>query len=561
MINLRRRLMMSAALGCLVAGATLVQDAHAQATGFVPTATQGVPVSALLGATDLGALAKKQAITVRLGLQMQNAPALKQLVLAQANPASPLYGQFLTPAQFLQSFAPSTAQVDSVVSFLKSAGFRHVSVEPNGLLVSADGTAAQAEAAFNTKLEGVLVGGTTLFVNTLPAQVPASLGGLVTAVLGLNTVGHMASPLALPSLPQYLVSYNPTQFQAIYNANTVKPATRASIAIMAEGDLTGVLTDLRTEETAFGLPQVKVIVRQVGVASSDVSGADEWDLDTQYSSGMAQSLRALYAYDTTSLSDSDTALEFSRWASDDRAKGGSASFGECEIFPYIDGAMTVDDQIFLEAAAQGQTMFASAGDTGSFCPVGPVGVNGVPLGAPLVNYPAASPYVVGVGGTTLLTNADGSYDTEVAWNTGGGGISQFETAPSWQEAAVSLLSTTGTRGVPDVAMDADPNSGATVYVAGAPETVGGTSLSSPLALGVFARVASINPKIGFAAPRFYGLYNPTGGTGGVLPSYPNGGFHDIIVGNNGLYVSGPGYDLITGLGTFIVSQLTVDLAK
>ncbi len=560
MSNSRHHLMMSAALGCVLAGGAL-RGACAQSTGFVATATQGVPVSALLGATDLGAVPRSQAVTLRLGLQMQNASALKQLVAAQANPASPSYGQFLTPAQFVQGFAPGTAQVDSVVAFLKGAGFHHVVVEQDGLLVSADGNAAQAEAAFNTKLEQVLVGGKPLFVNTLPAQVPAALGGLVTAVLGLNTVGHMSAPLALPSPPQYLVSYNPTQFQVIYNANTVKPATRASIAIMAEGDLTGVLTDLRTEETAFGLPQVKVIVRPVGVASTDVSGADEWDLDTQYSSGMAQSLRVLYAYDTTSLSDSDTALEFARWASDDRAKGGSASFGECEIFPYIDGAMTVDDQIFLEAAAQGQTMFASAGDTGSFCPVGPAGVNGVPLGAPLVNYPAASPYVVGVGGTTLLTNADGSYDTEVAWNTGGGGISQFETAPSWQEAAVSVLSTTGTRGVPDVAMDADPNSGATVYVGGAPETVGGTSLSSPLALGVFARVVSINPKLGFAAPRYYGLYNPTGGTGGVLPSYPKGGFHDIIVGNNGLYVSGPGYDLITGLGTFIVSQLTADLAK
>ena len=104
MIDLRRYLMTSAALGCLVAN-----GAHAQTSVFVPTATQGVPVSALLGATDLGALPKGQAITVRLGLQMQHASALKQLVVAQANPASPLYGQFLTPAQFLQGFAPTSA--------------------------------------------------------------------------------------------------------------------------------------------------------------------------------------------------------------------------------------------------------------------------------------------------------------------------------------------------------------------------------------------------------------------------------------------------------------------
>ena len=231
---------------------------------------------------------------------------------------------------------------------------------------------------------------------------------------------------------------------------------------MAEGDLTGVLSDLRIEEKAFGLPQVPVTVVPVGIASTDVSGADEWDLDSQYSSGVAQNLKMLYLYDTTSLSDSDLALEFSRWATDDKAKAASASLGECEIFPYVDGSMTVDDMIFLEAASQGQSFFASAGDTGSFCPVGPAGVNGVPLGAPLVNYPAASPYVVAVGGTTLLTNANGSYDKEITWYAGGGGVSQFETSPAWQEAAVAALATTGTRGVPDVAMDADPNSGALV---------------------------------------------------------------------------------------------------
>jgi subtilase family serine protease len=447
-----------------------------------------------------------------------------------------------------------------VVRYLKQAGFTNVVVEPNRLLISADGTAAMASQAFDTPLEQVLVGGKTLFVNTAPAQVPAALGGLVTAVLGLNTVGHMASQIALP-LPQYLVSYTPPQFQAIYSATDVKPASRASIAIMAEGDMTGVISDLRIAETAFGLPQVPVKVVQVGVPSPDVSGADEWDMDTQYSSGMAGTLKMLYIYATTSLSDSDLALEFSRWATDDKAKAASASLGECEAFPELDGSLTVDDMIFLEAASQGQTFFASSGDTGSFCPLGAAGVNGVPAGAPLVSYPAASPYVVGVGGTTLLTNADGSYDTEISWNAGGGGVSAFEGSPNWQASQVSLLGTANLRGVPDVAMDADPNSGATVYVNGTPEAVGGTSLSSPLALGVWARAISLNKKLGFASPHLYSLYNGTGGAGGLVGSYPNGGFHDIIIGNNGLYSALPGYDLNTGLGTFIVDQFTQAFPK
>ena len=165
--------------------------------------------------------------------------------------------------------------------------------------------------------------------------------------------------------------------------------------------------------------------------------------------------------------------------------------------------------------------------------------------------------MVGVGGTTLLSNANGNYNTEITWNTGGGGVSLFENSPFWQQAAVPVLANTALRGVPDVAMDADPNSGAEVYVNGAPEGVGGTSLSSPLALGVWARALSINPKLGFASTRLYGLYDGTG----VLGAYPTGGYHDIVVGNNGLYSATPGYDLTTGLGTFVVDQFTRDLSN
>jgi subtilase family serine protease len=544
--------------GALLAAAML---SPAAATTWAPTATQAVSVSSLLSALDLGAVPAAQALTVRVGLQVQNKPALLAFVRSVSDPSSASYGQFLTPAEFAATYAPSAAQVASVVQYLQKAGFTNVTVEPNNLLISADGTAALAAAAFNTKLEQVSISGKTLFVNTAAAQVPAALGGVVSAVLGLNTVGQMKPTIALPSAPNYLGEYTPPQFQAIYSANKLPAATKASIAIMAEGDLTGVVSDLRIAEKAFGLPQVPLTIVPVGIASTDTSGSDEWDLDTQYSSGMAQNLKMLYLYDVTSLSDSDLALEFSRWATDDKAKAASASLGECEIFPYLDGSMTVDDMTFLEAAAQGQTFFASAGDTGSFCPVSVVGENGVPAGAPLVNYPAASPYVVGVGGTSLLTNADGSYNSEISWYAGGGGLSQFESAPYWQQDASTLLSETSDRGVPDVAMDADPNSGAEVFVAGVAEEVGGTSLSSPLALGVWAHAISVNPKLGVAGPQLYSLYDGAGLIGSLTGAYPEGGYHDIVVGANGLYTALPGYDLTTGLGTFVAGQFVTDLAQ
>jgi pseudomonalisin len=528
-------------------------------TLWTSTATQGISLSRLTSAADYGPATPTQAITVRIAFKLQNQGALNTYIKNINDPANALYGESLTPAQFAAAYAPSSAQVQQVVSYLQSQGFENVAVEPNNLLISADGTVAQASAAFNTPIEQFAQFGNIVYGNTAPAQVPASLGSIVGAVLGLNTIGQMKPTLVTRSqvsVPQYAVSYDPVQFQQIYSATGTPTGSNATIAIMAEGDLTQVLKDLRTEETAFDMPEVPYTVVPVGIASTDTSGEDEWDLDTQYSTGMAQTVKRLYIYDTTSLTDSDLALEFSRWATDDKAKAGSASLGECEIFPYLDGSMLADDEVFAEAAAQGQSFFASTGDTGSFCPA-EVGENGVPAGVPMVNYPASSQYVMGVGGTTLLTNSDGTYDTEIAWYAAGGGISQFEYSPYWQTAAAIPSSELGDKGIPDIAMDADPYSGANVYVDGAVEAVGGTSLSSPLALGVWARLISANPKLGFAPLRYYGLYD-----GATTPgSYPNGGFHDIIVGANGYYTALPGWDYTTGLGTLWVSELASDLKK
>jgi subtilase family serine protease len=546
------------AAAALAAAFTFVSLLPAGAqTVWTSTATQGISVAELVSAADYGPLPATQPITVRVVLKLQNQAALNTYIREINDPTNPLYGQSLTPAQFAATYAPSSAQVQQVVRYLQDKGFSNVTAEPNNLMVSAEGTVAQAEAAFNTRIEQFAEFGNIVYGNTAAAQVPASLGGTVAAVLGLNTIGQMKPTIVTRSqvsVPQYAVSYTPQQMQLAYGATGTATGSKAEIAIMAEGDVSGVITDLRAEEKANGLPQVPVTVVPVGVASTDTSGWDEWDLDTQYSTGMAQTVKRLYIYDTTSLTDSDLALEISRWATDDEAKGGSASLGECEAFPYIDGSMLADDESFAEGAAQGQSFFASTGDTGSFCPVG-VGTNGAPAGAPMVNYPAASQYVMAVGGTTLLTNSDGTYDTETAWYAGGGGISQFEYSPYWQTAAAIPSSELGDKGIPDIAMDADPYSGANIYYDGTWEGVGGTSLSSPLALGVWARLVSANPKLGFAPIRLYGLYD-----GATTPgSYPEGGFHDIIVGANGYYTALPGWDYTTGLGSLWVSELAADL--
>lgn len=537
------------------ATASLCLASSSNAAVWANTHTQAIP---LVHAKLLGAVDPNQTMRITVALQMQNAQALQDLVQRQATQGSSDFNKYITPAQFNATYAPSTASVQAVSNYLTGAGLGNIHVEPNRLFVTATGTAAQVQAAFNTNLSRFQQKGKQIFVNTMPAQVPQALSGIVLSVLGLNNVAS-TTPITQCDIksPQCLrFTYNPQTYWRAYDTTHTSWGTNTSIAIMAEGDVSPVIPDLRTFESAMGLPQAKVTVVQVGLASTDTAGVDEWDLDTQYTTGMAGRVKNLYIYDTTSLTDQDTTLEFNRWATDNLAQVGNASFGICEFFPYLDGTMVADDQVFLEAAAQGQTMFSSTGDTGSFCSVG---TNGVPAGAPFVGYPATSPYVIGVGGTTLLTNANGTYNGEAAWYAGGGGFSQFEYSPWWQSPVVPT--NTGLpatfRAIPDFSMDADPNTGAIVYVGGQVEYIGGTSLSSPLAAGAWARLqTSYGNTLGFAAPRLYAGY-PAFGT---PPGNPTGltqkidGFNDVLTGANGLYTSLPYYDFTTGLGTLDVGQ-------
>ena len=159
-------------------------------------------------------------------------------------------------------------------------------------------------------------------------------------------------------------------------------------------------------------------------------------------------------------------------------------------------------------------------------------VNGVPAGLPGTNYPASSPGAIGVGGTTV----PGPGPNELGWYAGGGGSSVLESTPAFQQSAGgSFLGVE--RGVPDVSLDADPNSGYDVIVNGTEETIGGTSASAPSWQGIWARTQAAHAGgLGFAGPVIYG-------------TEPANAFHDIVLGGNGLYVDTPGWDYVTGRGT------------
>jgi pseudomonalisin len=564
--------------GVVLTASLLMAAGVASPQNWAATATKAFPIQYLQNATLVGPLTPSTNMHVVLGLQAQNASQFQPTLQA-------LNGTPLTLQQFVTQFGATAAQVQAVENYLSSLGFTNITVAENQLLIDAYATAGVVESAFNTPLAQYSVKGASVFVNTSAAQVPVSLSGIVIAVLGLNNIaslhpdiarlsaGPMTVPCTLPECPTPDLSnesYSAQQYQIAYDAtcpadNPNCPAKQfptgsdTVVGVIAEGDLTQVVTDLRTYEKANALPEVPVTVVNAGLPSSDTSGEDEWDLDSQTSTGIAQQVSHLYFYVATSMTDSDLALAINKAVSDNKVKAFNMSFGECEFYPYIDGSMLVDDQTFAEAALQGITPFASADDNGSACPL--EATNGVPLsGPPDVAYPASSPYVIAVGGTNLFTNADYTYDFETGWEASGGGISYFETSPFWQSytgggtTPIVPSAEVGQRGVPDVSMCAGGTElaicSANIIVDGAATLVGGTSLSSPLAMGSWARIESAHKnKLGFAGPLIYQL-----ATSGPPPSSPH--FNDVTIGGNGLFTCLPGYDYVTGLGSLDVYKVS-----
>lgn len=586
----RRRLLAATVAAATIAVPAASASAAAASAAPAPAAWAATQTRALpVAGPALGAAPAGMRLTVSVGLALRNRAAMNRLAVALSTPGSPEYARFLTPAQVAARFGPTAAQAAAVAHWLAASGFTAVHAEPNRLLVDASGTVAAAERAFHTRLELFRYAGRTVYANTAPALVPAALGSTVVSVLGLSdlpmTLPHLVAPRALahPAAPRAsggggpdLSGFTPRAVQHAYDAASLPPADATTIAVVASGDMTPIIANLRYAERQQHFPAVPVNVIYTGPAGAithdnPLTGNLEWDLDTQISTMVAQSVRALDVYDIATFDDPDVARAINLFVAQDRALALSASLGECDYLAFLDGAMVTTDQSLEEGALQGQSMFASTGDNGYACPL--VASTGVPEGPPGISWPADGEYTTGVGGTTLLADANGDVTQELAWIGGGGGISPWETAAPWTLQANGAGQSwqylnQGGRSLPDVAAVADPTTGVLIYGGGTtPIEVGGTSVSSPLTMGLWARVQNVHQdRLGLASYDFYRLYNATNPAtvvGTLLgPTYlpaalpqPVAGFRDITVGTNGLYLARAGYDYTTGIGSLDAAVL------
>jgi len=518
----------------------ILSASASSATASARAGTTGTTAWRVRDAHDLGPL-PAQPMKVTLVLRPRDASGLRQFVSA-SHPA-------LTPSQFAARFGPSGATTAAIRRWAK-VNHLSMAVSANRLLVTVTGISAAIGRALHTQFDRYGSSTDGRFVAaSRTAQLPRAWASRVSSVLGLSSLSRVtvtpparrsssaaATALSSSGLSKlgltppglnYPTMYGPKDFWSLYDAPAAQTGSGQQLAIITEGNLSQPKADLATFEQKFGLPKVTWNQINVGTPTPDTSGDDEWDLDSQYSTGFAPGVSQLDVYVGPSLSDQDILATINRWVTDNIPKQGSFSAGECDLLAYASGFTSGLDTVLAQADAQGQTMFFSSGDTGSQCPA-ITGVNGVPAGIPDTNYPASSPYGIGVGGTSVL----GSGPTEIAWYAGGGGLSVLEPVPSFQSGAKVLgAAPLVARGVPDVSLDADPNSGYEVIVGGTQQTIGGTSASAPSWQGIWARVQGAHAgTAGFAGPVLY-------------KTEPPSAFHDITLGGNGLYTAGPGYDL------------------
>jgi kumamolisin len=363
-------------------------------------------------------------------------------------------------------------------------------------------------------------------------SVPAALGDRVLAVLGIDDRPQARSQFRVAASAAATTSYTPLQLGEAYRFPAGTDGTGQSIAII---ELGGGFAQSELDTYFRGLGITGPTVRAVGVdggsnkPGQDPQGADgEVLLDIEVSGALAPGADIVVYFAPNSDAGFLDAVSEAVHATPAPAAV-SISWGQNED-DWTAQARTAMDSVFADAVQLGVVVTASSGDNGS--------TDGATDGKDHCDFPASSPNVLACGGTSR----HGS--TETVWNNGagngatGGGVSDAFARPS-RQASIGVPGTG--RGVPDVAGNADPQTGYRVLVDGTSTVIGGTSAVSPLWAALIARLAQATggPLHGFADA----LYAGAGGSSSPA------GFLDITQGDNGSFSAGPGWDACTGLGS------------
>jgi subtilase family serine protease len=614
------------AAGVLVATqAGAAPAARATLPGSVPSwANAHNRIAAANPSTDVG---------FRVYLGWNNGAGAAALARAVSNPRSFSYRKFLNPAQFRSRFAPTQAQVGAVQSWLRSQGFSVQYTPQNHHYVSAEGTVAQAAAAFGVSFGMYKVNGLTVRSPSSNLSIPSSLAGVVSGVVGLDDSARfvhtdsisgdappspafvnappcsafwgekhatgLPNPYGAGALPFVPCGYTPQQLKGAYGISGGGDGAGQTVAIIDAYASPTIAADVNQWSVNRGLPTLKANQLTQVVAPGtyrvpqnprqDPQGwYSEESLDIEAVHGMAPAANIVYVGAPNNYRDLDAALNT---VVDRRlASIVTNSYGyPTELLPpgYI---KPVEDTI-VQGVIEGIGIYFSSGDNSD---------ESLVVGYTTADWPASSPFVTAVGGTSLAVGANNNYLFETGWGTkrsifngtawsptppgawlygAGGGVSRIFAEPSYQQGVVpsSVFTAQGRTGraVPDIAAVGDPNTG---YLIGFTQTfpdgtaryseyrIGGTSLSSPLIAGIMALAQqAAGHTLGFANPLFYALagssayhdvVNPASTVAAVRNDYVNqvdasdGITTSLRTMNQTLSLqTTPGWDDVTGVGT------------
>ena len=403
-----------------------------------------------MGSADLGATPATSAVSFDVVLRPRAAASLQSLARAVSDPASPDHGHYLTTSQFAARFGASSATVSKVDGALRAVGLRPGPVSANHLIISVETTVSQAERSLGTGFESYrLSGGRVAMANTDAPRLPARIGGLVQAVLGLNTLAtdEVTPPVAKDtsgtSTRATPAASGPSACSAAVNAGqetggwTENQLAKAYsfTGLYTKGQLGAKTTvalfeldpyatsDISAFQTCY---KTAVPITKINVDGGDGTGAGEGEatLDIETVIGLAPKT-SLHVYEAPGSNYAKSTIdEYSRIISDNTAQIISSSYGLCEpvVNALFSGLATSENTLFEEAATQGISTFVASGDTGSTECYPNGGAEGISLGS------AAKPAAVAV---------DPSSHTAYVANFGNGTLSVIDDA---NETLVKTLS-------------------------------------------------------------------------------------------------------------------------
>ena len=464
----------------------------------------------------------------------------------------------LSRKEFERLHGADPDSIARVESFAREHKLTVKETSPARRTVILSGTVTAMNRAFGVELKQYEYPNGNYRGRTGAVQLPTALQGVVEGVFGLDN-----RPQAKPHFRRrrglrgaraaaVSLSYTPIQVATLYNFPAAVDGSGECIGLIELGggynptDLSNYWSQLNLTET----PTVSAV--SVGNGSNnptgDPNGPDgEVMLDIEVSGSIAPGAKIVVYFAENTDAGFLNAITTAVHDSTNNPSVISISWGGPEA-SWTQQALTSMDEACQAAAAIGVTICVAAGDDGS--------TDGVTDGLNHVDFPASSPNVLGCGGTELVASGT-TITSETVWNelannegATGGGISDVFPLPTWQNGANVPPSANPNhnigRGVPDVAGDADPNTGYVTLVDGQPDVIGGTSAVAPLWAGLIALInESIGKPVGFINPLLY--------------QNPNGDFNSITSGNNGAYSAGPGWNPCAGLGSPIGVQVAVVL--